>query len=121
MHPAISEGIRLFNSRSFFEAHEALESLWLQEQGDEKLFLHGLIQVAAAFHHYQQHNRDGFRSLLHKGLAKLVQFSENRYGLDVQDFLTQLRPWLAAAQGQELAATTLPLPVLRALGGSSIS
>ena len=115
MHPAIAEGIRLFNSQRYFEAHEALEALWLTEQGEEKLFLHGLIQVAAAFHHYQRGNDAGFRSLLEKGEKKLTVYSQENYGIDVEDFLIQLRPWLAAARAQNLAATTLPLPVIRTL------
>ena len=121
MDPAIAEGIRLFNSRRFFEAHEALEALWLLERGDEKLFLHGLIQVAAAFHHYQRENWEGFRSLLVKGSTKLAQFSETRGGdIDIPDFLKQIQPWLAASEASGLSST-LPLPVIRTLGGRSIS
>ena len=115
MHPAITEGIAHFNSRRFFEAHEALEALWLTEQGEGKLFLHGLIQVAAAFHHYQRGNEEGFRSLLEKGEKKLTLHSGMNYGIDVEDFLKQLRPRLAAARAQNLAATALPLPVIRTL------
>lgn len=121
MHPAITEGIAHFNARRFFEAHEALEALWLKEQGEEKLFLHGLIQVAAAFHHYLRGNEDGFRSLLEKGEKKLTLYSEKNYRIDSEDFLTQIRPWLAAARGQELAETPLPLPVIRTLGDRSSS
>jgi uncharacterized protein len=113
MHPAIAEGIRLFNSQKFFEAHEALEALWLIEQGDGKRFLHGLIQVAAAFHHYQRKNTKGFRSLLEKGARTLSLHSEMNYGIDAEHLLKQFGPWLAAARAQTLAATPLPLPVIR--------
>ena len=115
MHPAVAEGIALFNSRRFFEAHEVLESLWLKEQSDGKLFLHGLIQVAAAFHHYMRGNREGFSSLLEKGARKLTLHSENSYGIDLEDLLKQIRPWLATARAKDPTATTLPLPVVRAL------
>ena len=115
MHPAVAQGIALFNSRRFFEAHEALEPLWLTERGEEKLFLHGLIQVAAAFHHYLRGNGEGFRSLLEKGAKKLTLYSENNYGIDAEDLLKQILPWLAAARAQEPPATTLPLPIVRAL------
>ena len=50
------DGIELFNDHEFFEAHEALEIVWLRAKGDRKTFLHGLIQVAAAFHHYTHRN-----------------------------------------------------------------
>jgi hypothetical protein len=71
MEPGTVEGIHLFNTREFFEAHEALEAVWLKTKGDRKTFLHGLIQVAAAFHHHTHGNRAGFRSLLEKGCTKL--------------------------------------------------
>ena len=120
MRPAITEGIAHFNARRFFEAHEALEALWLKEKGEEKLFLHRLIQVAAAFHHHLRGNEKGFRSLLEKGEKKLALYAERNHGIDVENFLKQLRPSLAAARSQELGATTLPLPFLRTLDGCSM-
>ena len=113
MHPAITEGIAHFNARRFFEAHEALEALWLKEKGEEKLFLHGLIRVAAAFHHFRRGNEEGFRSLLDKGSRKLIFHSGKDFGIDVEDFLKQLRPWLAAARSPESASAAPPLPVIR--------
>src|SRR3989442_12966407 len=89
----LSEGIRLFNTQKFFEAHEALEVLWLKVGGDEKIFLHGLIQVAAAFHNYQRQNRAGFRSLLEKSWGKLDRFGKSRDGLDLATQRRQLQRW----------------------------
>ena len=109
MHPAIAQGVEHFNSQRFFEAHEALESLWLEVQGDEKLFLHGLIQVAAAFHHYQRGNLRGFNSLLRKGTAKLERSSANPFGLRIQDFLAQIRPWLATEESTVQGSHALPM------------
>jgi uncharacterized protein len=52
MERDIADGILLFNTQKFFEAHEALEAVWLKAEGERKTLLHGLIQVAAAFHHH---------------------------------------------------------------------
>lgn len=93
MKPGIVEGLRLFNERRYFEAHEALEAVWLKAQGSQKTFVHGLIQVAAAFHHHQRGNRAGFRSLLEKGCAKLERNEAEVDGLDLAGFMAQLRPW----------------------------
>ena len=60
-------GLAHFNAREFFEAHEAWEELWLVEAEPEKTFLQGLIQLAAAFHHYGRGNLRGARSLLAAG------------------------------------------------------
>jgi predicted metal-dependent hydrolase len=93
MNPSIAEGIRLFNTQKFFEAHEALETVWLKAQGEEKTILHGLIQVAAAFHHFTRGNLTGFRSLLEKGMTKLEDCGEWRGGIELEGILEQLHPW----------------------------
>lgn len=93
MEGSFVEGIHLFNSQKYFEAHEELEDLWLKAEGDRKSFLHGLIQVAAAFHHQRRNNPDGFGSLLEKGCAKLQKFGEEAEGVDLADLRTQLQRW----------------------------
>ena len=89
----IREGVELFNTQKFFEAHEALEAIWLKEVGEKKLFLHGLIQVAAAFHHQSRNNLPGFNSLLEKGCAKLKQSGAAGKQIDLPDLFRKLEPW----------------------------
>ena len=93
MKAKIAEGVRLFNLQKFFEAHEALEEVWLKTKGEQKAFLHGLIQIAAAFHHHSRGNFAGFRSLLEKGLGKLDPFGEDVEEIDLGSFRNQLQPW----------------------------
>jgi hypothetical protein len=108
---AIEEGICLFNSGKFFEAHEALEAVWLESSGAEKTFLHGVIQIAAAFHHQQRSNLQGFRSLLEKGWKKVEPFGAARDGMDLDSLDRQLRPWRERLQrraGGEIKPPPLP-------------
>ncbi len=70
-------GLTHFNSRRFFEAHEIWEEIWLVEAEPEKTFLQGLIQLAAAYHHYERGNPDGTESLLASGIVKLSRFPEH--------------------------------------------
>ena len=93
MNDALSVGIRLFNTQKYFEAHEALEVVWLCARGDEKTFLHGLIQIAAAFHHHARGNWAGFRSLLEKGWEKLETFGARRDGINLAGLRKQLQRW----------------------------
>jgi hypothetical protein len=93
MNDALNEGVRLFNTQKYFEAHEALEVVWLCARGDEKTFLHGLIQIAAAFHHHARGNSAGFRSLLEKGWKKLETSGARREGIDVAGLRKQLQHW----------------------------
>jgi uncharacterized protein len=112
MDARIAEGIRLFNTQKFFEAHEALEAVWLGAEGDEKMFLHGLIQIAAAFHHHSRGNIQGFRSLLDKGFEKLNAFGESRGGINLVSLRGQLQPWRALLDRAPDSAPTAspPLP-----------
>ena len=56
-------GLAHFNARQFFEAHEVWEEIWLTEDEPERTFLQGLIQIAAAFHHYRRGNPEGAENL----------------------------------------------------------
>jgi predicted metal-dependent hydrolase len=115
MKRKVAEGIHLFNSQKFFEAHEALEEVWLISQGKEKLFLHGLIQVAAAFHHHSRGNPAGFRSLLKKGMGKLNQFGDVKDGVDLAGLRRQIQRWQnSPSDGQlEPSAPNVTLPKIR--------
>jgi uncharacterized protein len=114
MDEAFRAGIELFNSRKYFECHEALEAIWLKTAGEEKVFLHGLIQIAAAFHHHTRRNPTGARSLLEKGWEKLERFGDVRREIDLAALRLQLRPWrefLSRVKEEEptrLAAPPLP-------------
>jgi len=96
-----ARGVALFNSRHFFEAHEAWEEIWLHTRPPEKIFLQGLIQVTAAFHHHLRSNPRGFKSLLHAGITKLEAFPPEHRGLQTEGLRAAARRWLAALDHQE--------------------
>lgn len=43
-----------FNACEYYEAHDALEVLWLRTRGDDRNFFKGLIQIAGAFVHLRK-------------------------------------------------------------------
>jgi predicted metal-dependent hydrolase len=96
-------GLEAFNSSHFFEAHELWEEVWLETPEPEKLFLQGLIQVAAAFHHYSRSNLKGTRNLLQAGLVKLDRFPETHGGLAVEPLRSAVRDWLEALNASEIS------------------
>ena len=105
-------GVDLFNQREFFKCHEVLEEIWLEETEEEKPFYQGLIQVAAAFHHYRNGNLTGTLSLLRQGVEKLRRCPPDSHGLDLAALLAALNPWLDfLAAG--LPTDALPLPTIR--------
>ena len=92
------KGLDAFNSSDFYEAHEHWEEVWLETPNPEKIFLQGLIQVAAAFHHYSRANCLGCRNLLQAGLTKLEQFPHAHYGLAIEPLRASVRLWLAVLE-----------------------
>jgi predicted metal-dependent hydrolase len=102
-------GIEQFNSRQFFEAHETWEEIWLHTPEPEKTFLQGIIQVAAAFHHYRRGNRAGTQSLLKAGLRKLDRFPGDYHGLKLETLRAGASRWAAAlATGEDPGVAELP-------------
>jgi predicted metal-dependent hydrolase len=86
----IQEGIRLFNDRFFFEAHEVLEGVWREERGEPRLFLQGLIQISAAYHHTQNGNLVGAITLLQRGAEKMRRYPAGYLGIDTEDLLAHV-------------------------------
>jgi hypothetical protein len=95
------KGLDAFNSAHFYDAHEHWEEVWLETANPEKLFLQGLIQVAAAYHHYSRANRLGTKNLLVAGLLKLDQFPEKHRGLEIELLRDEVRRWLMALEAGE--------------------
>ena len=110
-------GIQLFNSREFFKAHELWEELWLGAKEPEKTFLQGLIQCAAAFHHYTRGNRNGARSLLEAACAKLEGFSNDHGGVNVGVLRRAMREFLDAPANRPRCVPQ-PLPQIQLLASS---
>ncbi len=98
------KGLEAFNSAHFYEAHEHWEEVWLETPDPDKMFLQGLIQIAAAFHHHSRANPQGTRNLLSAGLWKLNRFPEVHGGLEIEALRESLREWLAALDAGETPA-----------------
>jgi predicted metal-dependent hydrolase len=103
-HGQFRRGVELFNGGEYFESHEVWEELWLEASGDERIFLQGLIQVAAALHHFGRGNLLGMRSLLAAGLIKLDGFPAVYYGIDLARMRDDAREWV----GREDQVLSLP-------------
>jgi hypothetical protein len=115
------KGLDAFNSARFYEAHEHWEEVWLQTPNPDKIFLQGLIQVAAAFHHQSRANLQGTRNLLRAGLRKLDRFPATHGGLEIEALREAVRGWLASLDAEENpAAGTVPRIRCRSGGRPSI-
>jgi predicted metal-dependent hydrolase len=76
LHPArrielLHRGRDLFNEEHFFEAHEVWEELWHVESGRDRVFVQGLIQMAAHLVHLRKGNWSGALSVSAAAREKL--------------------------------------------------
>ncbi len=106
---AIESGIALFNDHHFWHAHEAWEEIWLRSTGDEKIFLQGLIQLAAAYHHVQRGTFRGGVRLFDGALKKLERFPAGWDGVDrAEAMATARRHRERIAHGENIDAGEFP-------------
>jgi hypothetical protein len=105
----LDEGIVLFNRGQFFEAHEVWEDGWHRSQGDDRMLLHGLIQVAAGFHKLQCGQPTGAASLFAKGLAKLAPIAASPMASRLGSFRADVEV-LRRAAGRHDTSTWPRLP-----------
>ncbi len=95
----LERGAELFNRGEYYEAHEVWEELWLELEDEPKLFVQGLIQVAAAYHKATvQMQPGGCVRLLVTALQKLDACPADFLGVETARFLGEVRRTLAEAE-----------------------
>lgn len=84
-----ARGVSLFNNGKFWNSHEAWEQVWLRHDEDERLFLQGLIQLAAAYHQLvAKRSYTGMMNNFDKAYAKLEVFQPEYLGVNVKPLLS---------------------------------
>jgi predicted metal-dependent hydrolase len=99
--PEFALAERLHNEGEYYEAHEAWESIWIDELNDEwRLFVQGLIQVTSAFHKlFVQREPVGASRLLLRGLEKLDRYPADYLGVALGPFRDGARACAAVMAG----------------------
>jgi len=85
------DGIRLFNDREFFAAHEVWEDIWRDCDGVKREYYQGLIQCAVALEHYRRGNARGVVSLYGSYRRHFSHVPPRFMGLDVGEFLEAMK------------------------------
>jgi uncharacterized protein len=94
----LGRGAALFNQGLYWEAHEAWEELWLELEDEPKLFVQGLIQVAAGYHKATvQMQPRGCVKLLTTALQKLDASPPDFLSVETRRLLPAVRRTLAEA------------------------
>lgn len=82
--------IYYFNiERDYFECHEVMEELWLEE-GRKPLY-QGLLQIAVGLYHHWNGNVGGSIKLFSQGIDKLQHFTSPILGIDLSLIVEESR------------------------------
>jgi len=108
--PRLLKGIEEFNQQLFFECHETLEELWLEERGEDRKFYQGIIQIAAGYYKLQQGVPVGAIKLWRMGIEKLLLFGPVFLGINVESLIENVRANLAQLESGKPNTTDLLVP-----------
>ena len=89
--PRLQKGIDEFNQQLFFECHETLEEIWLEDHGEDRLFYQGIIQIAAGYFKWQQGVPAGSIKLWRMGMEKIKPYGPVYLGVDVGSLAEAVR------------------------------
>ncbi len=85
--PRLLKGIEEFNGGLYFECHESLEEVWLEDHGPDREFYQGIIQISAGYFKWEQGVLIGAIKLWRTGSAKLIKYPSVHLGVDLASFL----------------------------------
>lgn len=113
--PRFHKGIDEFNERLFFECHETLEEIWLEDHGEDRKFYQGLIQIAAGYFKLEQGVPAGALKLWRTGIEKLEPYAPVFLDIDVDGLLQAVRRHLRDLESDAPAFSELVFPTIRRL------
>ena len=87
---SFKEALGLFNSQQWYEAHDALEDIWNELDGDERQIIQGILQVSVSQFHLSKGNNNGAIILLGEGLGRIKKRSHINLGIDLISFCISL-------------------------------
>jgi len=93
----VRAGVSLYNAGRFWEAHEALETVWRASEGVERTLWQGLIQAAAAMLHRERGNAHGLAVQGEAALAKLAREAPAGFPVRTAAFAVGLAPCVRGA------------------------
>lgn len=105
-----------FNRQEFYEAHDVLEDLWLEQKGaPDSDFYKALIQFAGAFVHLQKGRLRPAATLFRLSSTYLARFPSPHHQLDLVQVRALASAWAARLSEGNFLVNPLPagpLPLL---------
>ena len=94
--------VEYFNNGKFMSAQTTLDEDWIEEDGDRKQFLGGLIQVAVSLYHATNDNAVGGSKIYQKAKAMLIPSGETREGINLKKLFADLDAYFANVETEKL-------------------
>ena len=119
MDARLREGIRLFNERQFFASHEVWEHFYQDTEAENKPFLEGLIQLAAAFRMFSDFGETkGPVRMIYQALIRFENYQPAFLQIKVSELCQAAEAWAKAAEaaGAVPASTAMPKIALQRFG-----
>jgi len=112
MDAGLREGINLFNQGRFFEAHETWEMLYQRAEINDKAFLEGLIQLAAACRLIEDFGEiKGPVKLIYQALIRLENYQPIHLEVKVADLAVAMEAWAKEIEASGLRGRK-PVPTI---------
>ena len=115
--PAVARGLRLFNRGRYLSAQEVWEEAWGAAPAEERGFLEGLVQLAAALHLRTRRGATrGAGHLLAQALITLEDYRPAAHGVDVEALVAEFSAyldWIKAIDRPHRLLDRLRVPRLR--------
>ncbi len=114
------EGVRMFNNREFWEAHEMWDQLRQNYDGETKLFAEGFTQMASAYHFVMMRKFTNAVYLFDKAVERLKTFAQqtDEYPLSrIIECMSQSRQAIAeggADVRRDACMPVIPVPLKQA-------
>ncbi|MBI4524732.1 MAG: DUF309 domain-containing protein [Deltaproteobacteria bacterium] len=94
MDARLREGVRLFNDRHFFKAHELLEDFYCATEDIHKPFIEGMIQLATACRLYCDFGETkGAVRMVRQALIRLENYQPTYLAVRVKDLINSMEAW----------------------------
>jgi len=90
-HELFYTGLEQFNRGEYFEQHESLEEIWIEDQRPLRRLYQGILKVGVGFYKLRLGNYRGTVNHILGGIAYLERFDDNCLGVDVARLIREAR------------------------------
>jgi hypothetical protein len=108
LDPRLLKGVREFNLGRYFECHETLEEIWMEDNSESRRFIQGLIQIASGYLKWEGQVPRGAIKLWRAGLEKIAPYAPRHMRIDLGEFIFHVRADLTAVEAAMEAGVALP-------------